>query len=310
MNIVAIRPNALGDSLVAFPVLVALQIKYPGSSITFVGNPGATPLAKAWRIADAVYDYDEQWEKLQSVKGIRQTNVLNVLRQTDLSIYWSSDSDGLIRKNLLKAGVKEVICPLSISLQTDIPADIDSMHAMEHLARAVGVQVAKPEAIVLPNIGPDEFCPFHPPVAIHPGSSALHRRWPIASFASLIEHLIRLQYPVLLLIGPAEADLVTAIRQHFSMSPRSDMFTVLKNAPMLEVVKRLKQCGCFVGHDTGISHIAGLIRIPTLTLFGSTSPERWRPLGPTVVVIEQQPLSSLPVQRVLDNVLRMYNTHH
>ncbi|HVB62275.1 MAG TPA: glycosyltransferase family 9 protein [Ktedonobacteraceae bacterium] len=309
MNIVVIRPFKIGDALITFPILIALRAKYANPHITLVCDPVVVPLAKAWNIADTVYGYDEQWKRIFSAGGVRQSNVRDVLRQTDLAICWISDPGDLGRKNLLKAGVKEVLASTTPS-QTDNITDIDSMHAMELLARTVNVQLAKPEAIELPYIGPATFCPYDAPIVLHPGSSAPHRRWPSASFAGLIDALLLLHYPVLLLGGPTEDELLREVRQHLSTAPSPAMLTVLKNASLLEVSRKLKQCKCFVGHDTGMSHLAGLLRIPTLALFGSTSPERWRPLGPTVEVIEAQPLMYLPVQRVLDSILRMCNAHH
>jgi heptosyltransferase III len=186
-----------------------------------------------------------------------------------------------------------------------------SMHVVEAMAKAVGVAPVKPECIVLPNTGPEEFCPYYPPIALHPGSSSsgLALRWPTASFAALIDRLLQLHYPVLLLIGPAEPDLLKYLRQHLSTPPPPGMFTALKNAPVPELTRRLKQCGCFVGHDTGTSHLAGLLGIPTLALFGLSNPVIFRPLGPTVKVIEKEPLSQLPVEQVLETVLGMYNSH-
>jgi len=308
MNIVVIRPFKIGDALITFPILIALRAKYANPHITLVCDPVVVPLARAWNIADEVYGYDEQWKRIFSAGGVRQSNVRDVLRQTDLAICWISDPGDLGKKNLLKAGVKEVIASTTPS-PTDNAAEIDSMHAMELLARTVNVQLAKPEAIELPNTGPAAFCPYDAPIALHPGSSAPHRRWPAGAFAGLTDALLRLHYPVLLLGGPTEDEILREVRQHLSTAPQPGMLTVLKNASLLEVSRKLKQCGCFVGHDTGMSHLAGLLRIPTIALFGSTSPERWRPLGPTVEVIEAQPLMHLPVQRVLDSILRVYNAH-
>lgn len=308
MNIVVLRPSKIGDALVTFPILLALRKKYANPHITLVCDPVVVPLAKAWGIADEVYGYDAQWAQIFSSGGVRQSYVRDLLRKTDLAVCWISDPDDKGRKNLLKAGVKEVTASTTPS-QADNIVDIDSMHAMEMLAMTVNVRIAKPEAITLPNIGPAAFCPYNAPIALHPGSSAPHRRWPTTSFAELIDALFRLHYSVLLLGSPTENDLLKEVRQHLSTAPQTGKLSVLNKASLLEVSQKLKQCGCFVGHDTGISHLAGLLRIPTLALFGSTSPERWRPLGPTVEVIEYQPLMHLPVQRVLDSILRMYNAH-
>ena len=77
MNIVAIRPDALGDSLATFPILVALREKYPDSHITFIGNAGAMPLAKVWGVADDVYSYEKQWGECFSPKNIDRPDLFS-----------------------------------------------------------------------------------------------------------------------------------------------------------------------------------------------------------------------------------------
>jgi len=312
MNIVAIRPDALGDSLVTFPILVALREKYTNPHITFIGNPGAMPLAKAWGVADEVHNYDAKWAEVFSPEGIRQSELRTLFQQADLAICWVEDTD-LAKQNLLAAGVKEVIA-IPIFFKDLIQNANGSMHVVEYFAKWVGVPVVKPECIVLPNTGSEAFCPYIPPVALHPGVGSAHRRWPIASFASLIVSLVRQQYPVLLLAGPGEgtllAELLVETHQRIPHLSPSGTLTILKKTPLLEVAQRLKQCGCFVGHDTGTSHLAGLLCIPTLALFGDTYPTLWRPLGPNVEVIQEQQLEQLSVERVLESVLRLYHTHH
>ncbi len=310
-NIVVIRPDAIGDSLVTFPILVALREKYAPSHITFIGNPGAMPLAKAWGIADEVYGYDKQWTEVFSPVDIHLPGFRDLFQQTDLAISFALDTD-LARQNLLAAGVKEVIT-VPIFFKELIQISDVPLHVVEYFAKWIGVPVSKPEHIVLPNIGSEAFHPYTPPIALHPGSGSAHRRWPVASFASLIVSLVRQQYPVLLLAGPAEspllAEILREVRQSIPKVSQSGMLTILDNAPLLKVAEQLKGCGCFVGHDTATSHLAGLLRIPTLALFDDTFPTRWRPLGPTVEVIQKIPLERLPVEKVLESVLRMYTSH-
>lgn len=311
MNIVAIRPDAIGDSLVTFPILVALREKYANAHITFIGNAGAMPLAKAWGIADEVYSYDKQWTEFFSPKDIRRPDLRNLFQQTDLAIIFAVDTE-LAKQNLLATGVKEVIT-VPIFFKELVQISDVPLHVVEYFAKWIGVPVSKPERIVLPNIGSEVFHPSIPPIALHPGSGSAYRRWPISSFAKLIISLVRKQYPVLLLAGPSEgpllAEILRKVRQYIPKVSQAGMLTILDNAPLLKVAQQLKQCGCFVGHDTATSHLAGLLRIPTLALFGDTYPDRWRPPGPTVEIIQEIPLERLSVERVLERVLRMYNSH-
>ena len=310
-NIVVIRPDAIGDSLVTFPILVALREKYAPSHITFIGNPSAIPLAKAWGIADEVYSYDKQWTEFFSPKDIDRPDLHDLFQQTDLAIIFALDTD-LAKQNLLNAGAKEVITvPIffkELMQISDVP-----LHVVQYYAKWVGVPVPRPECVVLPNTGREVFLPKRPPIALHPGSGSAYRRWPVASFARLIASLMQQQYPILLLAGPSESkllvNLLKEVRRHIPKKPSEDMLTFLDNAPLLKVAEQLKQCGCFVGHDTSTSHLAALLRIPTLALFDATFPIHWRPLGPTVEIIQKIPLERLAVETVLESVLRMYNNH-
>ncbi len=300
MKIVMICPFKLGDALLTFPILVALRVKYSDVHITFVGNPAVLPLAQAWSIAEEVREFDKHWDRLFSDDIIHRSKVRNVLQQTDLALGWPTTFASMVRQNLLNAGARRVII-----LE---PPEGEKTHVVEHLAVSVGVPPVRPENIILSNTGLTGAYLDNPPIALHPGC-AEYRRWPATSFSTLIDSLVRSGHSILLLGGPTEVELLKTIQRNLSTSPGEGLLTVLNDAPLLEVARCLKQCGCFVGHDTGTSHLAGLLRIPTLVLFGPSSPALWRPLGPTVEVIQKEPLSQLPVAIVLEHILHAYNSH-
>jgi ADP-heptose:LPS heptosyltransferase len=41
----------------------------------------------------------------------------------------------------------------------------------------------------------------------------------------------------------------------------------------------------FVGHDSGVTHLAAALHVPTVALFGPTDPVQWAPRGPHVFVV-------------------------
>ena len=113
-NILVIRPGAIGDALLAFPVLKALREQYDGARITLVSNAQVLPLAQAFEIADDTFDFqDIQWSELFSSTGIRSSSIRDLLAQTDLAICWLRDSDGIIDHNLKTSGVDHrIIAPV------------------------------------------------------------------------------------------------------------------------------------------------------------------------------------------------------
>ena len=46
-----------------------------------------------------------------------------------------------------------------------------------------------------------------------------------------------------------------------------------------------EEAGSYLGNDSGPSHLAAMLGIPTEVLFISTNPEVWKPLGPRVKLL-------------------------
>ncbi len=316
MNIVVIRQGAIGDSLLSFPVLSALRARYSDPHITFIGNPNTLQLAKMWGIAEEVFNYeDRQWDEVFSSEGIQSANLRDLFQQTDLVICWATDRGNVVKPNLLKAGVKEVIFgPWCATVDA-------TKHMVEYLAEPLGLEHLDTE-YVAPATGWSNGFQFYnapntpnTPIAIQPGSSMAARCWPAASFAAVINKLLRLNYPVLLLLGPAEDRLLKELGKRISRPSQVEMLSVLQNAPLLEVAQRLQQCQYYLGNDSGIGHLAGMLGIPTLILFGPTSyfamaPVAMHPIGPRVEVIQEIPLSRLSPERVLERILRQVSHNH
>src|SRR5436853_5955992 len=106
MHILIIRPGAIGDTLLTFPIIQALKAQYADSHVTLVGNSAVLPLALAYGIVDEVFDYqDVRWAKL--FLPTRNDPVQDtVLQRSELAICWLRDPDGVVERNLLAIGVK------------------------------------------------------------------------------------------------------------------------------------------------------------------------------------------------------------
>ncbi len=302
MKIVAFRPAPLGDSLLVFPVLAALRAKYPDAHITFLGHPAVLPLAKIWGIADeALNPAQLNWSELVSPKGIRSANLRELLQGADLVICWLDDSDGFVRNALRGIGIERfIIAPEREPLNA-------TRHIVEDLAEPLGLTSLGTEYTAPDNGWNDGFCSYNPPVAVHPGCSEEGRRWPAASFAAVANELMRLGYPVLLLAGPSEVEVLKEVQRKISLS-KPGMLSVLQNAPLLELAKTIQHSRGFLGNDSGISHLAGMLGIPTLVLFGPSLPNIKHPVGPKVETLRGFPMKRLAVDTVLKTLLGMMET--
>ncbi|MEO8954263.1 MAG: glycosyltransferase family 9 protein [Ktedonobacteraceae bacterium] len=302
MRILIIRPGAIGDTLLTLPVMQALRARYQAAHITLVGNVAVLPLALASGIVDAVADYGQlQWSELFSSIGIYTPAMLSLLQQTDLVICWLRDSDGVVRHNLQQAGVKHLV------IATGHPPEGQRIHIIRYLMETVGLPLDTIDTIELtrwqlPLKQQDGLLDEgkQPLVAIHPGSGGARKCWPVTAFAEVIERLWQRGYSVLLLAGPADFERINYLRQHLASPPEQTMLTVLVDAPFLEVAQHLRQCQRYLGNDAGITHLAAMLGIPTVALFGPSDPSVWRPVGPDVEVIHVAELAQLPVEVVIN----------
>ena len=67
---------------------------------------------------------------------------------------------------------------------------------------------------------------------------------------------------------------------------------VQKPATYLDLLNQIVSGSVFVGNDSGPAHLAGIIGVPTIALFGA-DPQRWKPIGPKVHVIQRETIDGI-----------------
>ena len=132
--------------------------------------------------------------------------------------------------------------------------------------------------------------------ACHPGSGSPEKNWPLEKWVELLSWLIE-ETPARPVILGGEADKPQLDRLKTAL-PRG-RYEVWENLPLPELARLLSHCGAFIGHDSGITHLAAAVGIPTTALWGSTNPDVWRPLGPHVKLVSaEEGLKHLSVEAV------------
>ena len=138
--------------------------------------------------------------------------------------------------------------------------------------------------------------PYHRPLLLHPGSGGGDKCWPLSNFCRLIECLPEHGFSPVLLLGPAE-------RERLDQKIIADLpqnIPVLRDLALTEVAALLGLCQGYVGNDSGISHLAGVLDIPTLAIFGPSNPCHWRPLGTKVALCQSPDVEQSPWPCVRD----------
>jgi len=118
-------------------------------------------------------------------------------------------------------------------------------------------------------------------VVIHPGAGSQKKRWPLKNFIQVAAAIRGMNLgEVVFIIGPAESDLAPFIKARTKEGFRVDEVYDLSYVTAL-----LRQARCFIGHDSGVTHLAAFMGTPTVAIFGPSSPKRWAPVGHAVKVL-------------------------
>ncbi|MBA2396087.1 MAG: glycosyltransferase family 9 protein [Ktedonobacteraceae bacterium] len=298
MHYLIVRPGAIGDTLLTFPVIQALRAQSSNPHITFVGNAAVLPLALAAHIAEEVFDYDSrQWSALFATDGIHSPTLQALLQHIDVAICWLRDPEQIVERNLRSLGIQRIV------IAPGHPSHNEHIHIVDYLARTLNLQQPVP-------FNPLFYTPDNThirdhsmqPIAIHPGSGGSHKCWPITHFASLIIKLWQRNIPILLLAGPADSERMTTLLSLLPLPSSPTLLTTLIDVPLQTIAQQLQDCVGYIGNDAGITHLAALLALPTIVLFGPSDPHIWRPYGSTTHVLHELILTNLQVDTVLYTV--------
>ncbi|QBD80984.1 glycosyltransferase family 9 protein [Ktedonosporobacter rubrisoli] len=298
-RILVIRPGAIGDVLLSFPVIAALKAQYAHPYVTLVSPEPMLELARATGIAEGTSHYGSpQWSELfltpERIAARGGSLLREQLRDLELAICWFRDPDGLVEQNLRAAGARRVI------VAPGRPVAEAHIHIVDYLARTVGVKVdlAQARLQLAPELTQVGAAPPVPWIAIQPGSGGAAKCWPLTSYAELITELWQRNIPILLLGGPADQERLAYLQARLRPA-RSELLTILEDAPLLTVARYLLRCRGYLGNDSGITHLAALLGIPTIAIFGPSDPAIWQPAGPHVSILQEPELANLHIAKVM-----------
>ncbi|HSL78039.1 MAG TPA: lipopolysaccharide heptosyltransferase II [Pseudolabrys sp.] len=120
-----------------------------------------------------------------------------------------------------------------------------------------------------------------PIVALSPGAVGAGKAWPVAHYAELAKALAKDGASIWILGGPSEAALANKIIATAGNRVRDLTGSDLRNA-----ILALAAADVSVTNDSGLMHVAAAIGIPTVAIFGPTSPWHWKPLNPVAAILE------------------------
>jgi heptosyltransferase-2 len=306
-RILVIRGGAIGDFVLTLPAIRLLRENFPQAHLEILGYKHIVALAEGRFYADATRSIE--------YGGLSRFFIPGTELPEDLVEYFASfqqvvsylyDPDRFFEGNLRRAGVRHFL--------HGSPALDDSAHAAQQLAQpleSLALYLEEKAPVLFPSKADRQFAanflarafrgppgPGGPLIAIHPGSGGERKNWPAERWAALGDTLFRLapDARVLLVGGEADHAQVACLRDAW----RHRAIATALDVPLPELAAILERARLFLGHDSGISHIAAAAGAPSLLLFGPTDPDIWAPLSRQVTIIRApgDHLPHLPLETV------------
>jgi heptosyltransferase-2 len=140
-------------------------------------------------------------------------------------------------------------------------------------------------------------------IALHPGSGGERKNWPLDRWVELTTHFLTRGRQLLVIGGESDTERILELRTRL---PASDSVRFVEHLPLPVLAALLSRCALFVGHDSGISHIAAAAGTRCVLLFGPTDPTVWAPANAGVQVVASP--SGLMDDIALDSVRTMVDS--
>jgi len=284
-KILLLQPSYIGDVVFASPLVKAIKRRYPDSRISLLVDARSREVARYIPGVDEILSFDRQRADrgltglLQTAGRIRRggydlllaphraarTSLLALFSGVPLRVGYGGVL-GRLAYHLRAQRQKDEPCELAqdAGLLKLLGIELDDTRLSLHRPRGLDAYL---ESFFYTN-GLKQSDRL---AALCPGAIIESKRWPAVYFASLAEMLKLRGLKPVLFGGPAESRLALEIMG----ACREKIYSCIGNR-LEEAAALLGRCEVCVGGDSGLTHMARALGLPTVIIFGPTDPRAHR----------------------------------
>jgi heptosyltransferase-1 len=292
LKILLIKPSSLGDVVHALPTAHLLRKSLPEAHISWLLNDTLVGLLKNCPAIHAIIPFHRQrWGRLSRFPEFLQ--FLHRLQEQKFDI--AIDLQGLFRSGVIAKGCR---APRRIGLadaregsrwfhSETVPIPAGVTHAVDRYRQVIVHLGFDAGRIEFPfgesdqdKTEVDAFLREHgagqaPLIALCPSARWDNKRWPAVRYGELVRELSRAwKSHRVVLIGDTRDE--TYLRAVAELSEASPILMAGK-LPLSGLIELLRRCALYFGNDTGPTHVAAALGVPTVEIFGPTDPARTGP---------------------------------
>ena len=291
-NILVWCPNWIGDIIMGIPAMIALRKRYPKANITAVVRVPGSEILKGNPVVNEVIPYRNRGDGDNCLR--ENIKLIKYLRKKDIDMAVVLPNSFRSALMVLMTGARYRIGHVTdgrgLFLTTGIKVtDYErNKHRVEYfldIVRAIGCKIPRkrPSLRLHPEkrrfaldylhkkgVSDSDFL-----VGIHPGASKPPRAWSSERFGRLCERLYReLNAKIILFGGSDDKGRVSEIEAN----TKQRLITAVGETDLMQMAALIERCHIFVGNDSGIMHIAAIVKTPIVAIFGPGRPEKTGPL--------------------------------
>jgi len=296
-----IRGGAIGDFILTLPVLAALRKQFPRTHLEVLGYPHIAQLALAGGLVKRVQSIESRSLAVFFARnGALAEDLADYFSEFDLIISYLYDPDQIFRINVSRCTQAQFIAG------PHRPDETLKLHATEvFLEPLEGLAIFDADCIPRLDIAKafDTTLATGRWLAVHPGSGSESKNWPELKWLELLRHIIQSTTLHLLLAG-GEAE--RGRLERLASALPATRLKLMQSAPLPELAQWLASCIAFIGHDSGISHLAAAVGLRSLILWGDTQEVVWRPRGHELTILRSaNGLGDLSVPVVINHLEKL-----
>jgi len=296
-RIFLIKPSSLGDIVHTLPVVAALKSRWPAVHLTWLVKRQWADLIHRFDGVDRIWPVDstvggwlgqvgalrrERFDLVIDLQGLFRSGALAWLSGGPMRIGFANGREG---------------SPWFYTHRVTVPSV--EMHAVDRyllVAAALGASSQDRPQFRFKDLGGDMaaikdlsqrkgWSLEQPWVAMNVSARWPTKRWPLSSFAAVLDRMHQKCLGPVVVIGSADEQREVDQLRSMTTSP----FVDLTGAVSLRLLPAfLSRAAVFITNDSGPMHVAAAVGTPVVALFGPTSERRTGPYGQGHTVLTQE----------------------
>ncbi len=309
-NILCIRLDNAGDVLMCSPALRALKQALPGRRLTLLASEAGREMGALMPEIDQTIVYTAPWIKScppRVSNGLEQRIIQKLSRGGfDAAVIFTVYSQSALPAALLSylAGIPlraahcrenpyqllshwlpesepEKTLRHEVKRQLDLVAALGAPAVDEDLSLRISVSHRRSLERKLAERGIDKDF-----IVVHPGASALSRRYPAEGFAAIVKMIRRKTgMPVVLTGTLPEAGLVKKVVN----GNREGVFSLVGVLVLGELAALIDKTRLLISNNTAPVHLAAALKVPVVVLYALTNPQHTPWKTPNRVLFQDVP---------------------